>query len=76
LLASTNVIAAALHKLAAVKLQQVVLPLAHAHIFHRQAKLIRDGDDDPALGGAVQLCEHNARDTCGFLKLLCLISPF
>ena len=47
---------------ARVEGHQVVGPLAEADQLDRQAELALDGDDDPALGGAVELGEHHAGD--------------
>ena len=49
---------------------EIVDPLAHAHVLHRQLQFVGDGKDDAALGGAVQLGQDDTRKTRGLQELL------
>src|SRR5664280_3114674 len=51
---------------------QVLELLPHADEFDGDAERLVDGNDDAALGGAVQLGEHDTADVHGLLELPCL----
>ena len=59
----------ALGKGARVEFAEIFGLLADADEADRQPELARDGDHDAALGGAVELGEHEAGDAHGFVKL-------
>src|SRR4051812_11759223 len=50
-----------LHVRLRVERLQVVHALANADVLHRQVELLLDREDRPALGGAVELGQHDAR---------------
>src|SRR5689334_19120141 len=56
-----------------IKGQQIAGFLADSYITHRQSKLTRDGDNNAALGGSVQLRENYAGDSGGVCKQFCLL---
>src|SRR3989475_9194755 len=58
-----------IHKRLRVKGHQVLYLFSNADETNGQAKLAHDGDDDAALGRAVELGEHDAGDADGRGKL-------
>ena len=59
-----------IHELVRIEQLQVVDLLADADVFHRDAHLLADRDDDAPLGGAVELGEDDAGAAGRFGKML------
>src|SRR5262245_20467410 len=57
------------------KRNEVVDSFAHPDILNRQLQVVRDGDRNPAFGGAVELGEHDSGDTGNTGELACLCEP-
>src|SRR5438045_2347680 len=55
-----------------VELAEIRHFFADAHEPHRDLEVVADAEDDPALGGAVELGEHDAGDPHGLLEDLSL----
>src|SRR6185295_19668264 len=54
---------------ARVEFAEILGLFTHADVADRNAELARDGDDDAALGRAVELGEREAGDADGLVKL-------
>src|ERR1022692_551515 len=58
-----------------VERQKIADLFTNSHVAHRQAKFFRDGYHHAALGGAVELGEHNAGHAGGLGKQPGLLQP-
>src|SRR6476661_8969523 len=58
-----------------IERQEIADPLPHPHEPYRDVKRVLDREDDPALGGRIELREHDARQTDRLMEGLRLGEP-